>query len=404
MNQGPNSYPYQQEGYYAFMAGPGDHPGNDSAANGDLASVEQALAFMQDPDVPEPFAIFVAGLGAHPPYGMPKDFAGMYDPAVIRKLAPLRPLNDTQGKPPYYGQEGIQHYRNYTGFDDSYSYAVAANYFARVTYSDWIFGQLLQGIDALPLSQRTVVAFSSDHGDFFGNYGLVEKWSGSGDSLLLQVPLAIRVPGAPAGIRVFDPVQIFDLLPTFLELAGIGGWLCSESNVTGYVQFGTSLLPWVVGNASAANPHKYVFAEGGYLWQNEIEYNDPTQNSTWQDPTNLYWPRGQEEHLAPSHSVRFVAMRNTTYKMVYRASGTGVSELYDLQADPKELTNVWGKPEYGSVQATMLMDMLDWFVQTGDVTEAVYDPRSLPPSPPWPWGPGARQDASPHRLRQRHRG
>ena len=62
-------------------------------------------------------------------------------------------------------------------------------------------------------------------------------------------------------------------------------------------------------------------AEAGYYWLNEIEYNDPTQNSTWQDPHQLYYPRGQEEHLAPSHSVRLVAMRNATHKLVYRARG-----------------------------------------------------------------------------------
>jgi hypothetical protein len=83
--------------------------------------------------------------------------------------------------------------------------------------------------------------------------------------------------------------------------------------------------------------------------------------------------------------VRFVAMRNESFKLMYRplASKLGsVSELYDLAADPRQLKSVWGQPAYAGVQAAMLATMLDWLVLTGDVTPGTYDPRGLPPSPP----------------------
>ena len=118
-----------------------------------------------------------------------------------------------------------------------------------------------------------------------------------------------------------------------------------------------------------------------------MEINDPTQRGTLSSPTSLYYPRGQEEQLAPSHAVRLVAMRNASFKMVYRprAAALGsVSELYDLAADPRQLANVWGQPAYAGVQAEMLAAMLDWMVLTGDATPGVYDPRGLPPSPPLP--------------------
>ncbi len=388
VSQGDCPYAFGEEGYYSFMAGPGAAKGSEPAGNADLKAVYSALALINTTGIREPFALFLPGIGAHPPYGMPKDYADMYSPAEIERLAPLRPMNDTVGKPPYYGQGGIRKYRNITDFGDAFSYKVAANYFARVTYTDYIFGELLAGIDALGLTPSTVVATSSDHGDFFGNYGLVEKWSGSGDDLLLHVPLAVRIPGGPTGVRVSQPVQIFDLLPTFLELAGAGSFLSSPSNVTGYVQFGKSLVPWLQGG-TPSDVHDFVYAEAGYHWLNEIEYNDPTQNATWQDPHMEYWPRGQEEHVDPTHAVRLVAMRNSTLKMVYRARGTGsVSELYDLEADPRQMRNVWGVPAYAAAQAELLAAMLDWFVLTGDVTDSVYDPRGLPPSPPVPTAAG----------------
>jgi hypothetical protein len=64
----------------------------------------------------------------------------------------------------------------------------------------------------------------------------------------------------------------------------------------------------------------------------------------------IVFAQGQEEHLAPSHAVRFIAMRNASYKIVYRMHGSGVQELYDLTADPRTMTNVWGAPQYASVQ------------------------------------------------------
>jgi arylsulfatase A-like enzyme len=508
--QGASPYAYKEAGYYSFMAGASAINGNVTKANGDLRAVYEALALINSSSVREPFALFLPGLGAHPPYGIPKDYEGMYDPATIRARMPLRNLSDATGKPPYMGDGGIRGFRNYTTFGEDFSYKVAAQYFARVTYADWVFGELLTGLKALGLADTTAVAFASDHGDFMGNYGLVEKWSGSGDDLLLHVPLALSVPGrAGGGQRVSAPVQLFDLLPTFMELAGAGGWLVSDDNVTGYVQFGNSLLPWLppaagtpeaAAQAAAPTPtpavHPYVYAEAGYYWQNEsawrgqgpggeprrvscrwrgqvaavgggavgvpqprasrslltrvhapvrpimvrllsaVEYNDPTQNGTWQvrhgplrvwrgprtgsyrfegptselracispsthptpsppacapprrapqDPKQLYYPRGDEEHRAPSHSIRLVAMRNATHKMVYRplaAQLGSVSELYDLAADPRQLTSVWGRPAYADVQARMLADMLDWMVLTGDVTPGVYDSRNLPPSPP----------------------
>lgn len=282
VSQGPCPYAFGESGYYSFDAGAGNTDGNDTATNGDLRAVRHALAALGSSNVTEPFALFIPGLGAHPPYGIPRDYADLYDPKEIAAQFPLRTLAEAVNKPPYYGDNGIRAFRNYSAIDVSmnYSYKVVSQYYARITYVDWVFGQLLDGLEGLGLMNRTAVAFASDHGDFMGNYGLVEKWSGAADDLLLRVPLVLRLPGGGPPNVVSAPVQLFDILPTMLELAGIAGWLCSSSNVTGYVQFGNSLLPWT-NAATPAVPalHSYVFAEAGYYWANEVEYNDPTQNA-----------------------------------------------------------------------------------------------------------------------------
>lgn len=140
--QGESPFAFDEAGYYSFMAGASTHPGDDWQHNGDLKAVYLSLALLNSSRVREPFALFLPGIGAHPPYGIPADYANMYDPATIKAQMPLRSVNDTQGKPPYYGQGGIRAYRNITTFDEDFSYQVAAQYFARVTYSDYVFGMV----------------------------------------------------------------------------------------------------------------------------------------------------------------------------------------------------------------------------------------------------------------------
>ena len=173
VSQGPCPYAFGESGYYSFAAGGGPAEGNNVSANGDLRAVHRALSALASGNVTEPFALFIPGLGAHPPYGMPSDYVNMYDPADIAARFPLRTLAESSGKPPYYGDSGIRGYRNYTQIDINmnYSYQVVSQYYARVTYVDWVFGQLLDGLESLGLMNRTAVAFASDHGDFQGNYG-----------------------------------------------------------------------------------------------------------------------------------------------------------------------------------------------------------------------------------------
>ena len=59
-------------------------------------------------------------------------------------------------------------------------------------------------------------------------------------------------------------------------------------------------------------------------------------------------------------------LRNTRFKLVYRP--LEVSELYDVNRDPAELRNLYGRPEYAQVQSSMLQQLLEWLFLTSDVT------------------------------------
>jgi arylsulfatase A-like enzyme len=81
--------------------------------------------------------------------------------------------------------------------------------------------RLLAGLSQLGLAERTLVVFTSDHGEEFGEHG----WKGHDETLyeeVLHVPLILRAPGlVPAGVRVPRQVSLVDLAPTLLELLGV---------------------------------------------------------------------------------------------------------------------------------------------------------------------------------------
>ncbi|MEA3345207.1 MAG: DUF4976 domain-containing protein [Chloroflexota bacterium] len=64
------------------------------------------------------------------------------------------------------------------------------------------------------------------------------------------------------------------------------------------------------------------------------------------------------------------------YKLIYRVEG--LSELYDLRSDPRELNNLYGQSEYAEVQRGLEQRLLEWYVRTSDVVPFDEDPRGLP--------------------------
>ena len=84
---------------------------------------------------------------------------------------------------------------------------VQAIYLGMLTYVDSMLGEVLSALDESGLAEDTTGAVSSDHGDFAGDYGLVEKWPSALDDVLTRVPLLIRAPGNRAGHVVREPVE-----------------------------------------------------------------------------------------------------------------------------------------------------------------------------------------------------
>ena len=94
-------------------------------------------------------------------------------------------------------------------------------YYAMVTLVDWCVGRILDKLDQLGLAQRTLVLFTSDHGDMQGNHGVCGKSIPAFYEQILRVPLLLRLPGrVPAGKVLQYQANHVDYMPTILDYVG----------------------------------------------------------------------------------------------------------------------------------------------------------------------------------------
>jgi arylsulfatase len=94
-------------------------------------------------------------------------------------------------------------------------------YYALVTEIDHCVGEILNALEEADLEEETIVIYTSDHGDFVGNHGMVEK-AAAGQNVyedILNIPLIIRFPGKTKnGKRTAELVTLADVLPTLIEM------------------------------------------------------------------------------------------------------------------------------------------------------------------------------------------
>ncbi len=100
------------------------------------------------------------------------------------------------------------------GFRDAYDGAIA--------YLDSQLDALFRAIDSTPRLSNTIVIVTSDHGEQFGEHGLLDHVNSVYLSLL-HVPLVIVGPGVAAGQRTAEPVSLRDVAATILDAAGVTG-------------------------------------------------------------------------------------------------------------------------------------------------------------------------------------
>jgi arylsulfatase A-like enzyme len=176
-------------------------------------------------------------------------------------------------------------------------------YDAGVRQMDAELGRFLRLLDDTGRAEETLLLVTSDHGEEFYDHGRVEHFLTQYQELL-HVPLIVRGPGVPAGVRIETPVSLVDVAPTILAAAGIEAPPGLE---------GMDLAPLWRGEPDAPFVDRYLYGEapGGLVWQD----------------------------IAAGVAPVYRSVRKGRYKLVHEANHDTVA-LYDLASDPAEQHDV----------------------------------------------------------------
>lgn len=323
----------------------------DNAAGPDFdeAACQTAISLLED-GLPEPFVLCLTLFAPHPPFGVGEPWFSLHDRADM----PAPCLAGT-GKPLFMAtlreRGGLERLNQ-----DDWA-EITATYYGMVSRLDDQLGRVTAAVQASGLQDRTLTCFFTDHGEYLGDYGLIEKWPSGLDDCLVRNPLVIAGPGVGQGQVCDGLVEMIDLLPTLCELA---------DTEAGHVHFGCSLVPVLTGQTSIHRDA--AFSEGGFRVDEEPQ-NEPLANYPYDVKTSLL-------HDEPELVGRAVAIRTSEWSFVHRQCES--DELYDRARDPSETTNVIDQPEHVAVVAGLRARLLDWLVETTDVIPLDRNPRMEP--------------------------
>lgn len=243
---------------------------------------------------------------------------------------------------------------------------VAATYHGMVSRVDDQLRRVLEAVDGAGAGERTVTAFFTDHGEYLGDFGLVEKWPAGVDDCLVRNPLILSGPGVATGATSTALVEMVDLLPTLCDLAGA---------TVDHTHFGRSLVDLLAapGTAPGGGPADSpghcdaAFSEGGFLLADE---------HLLEPPVGHYAAKAELQHDDPSLVGRVTAVRTAEWTYVRRLYEA--DELYSRANDPHETVNLIDDPAHAAVVAELSGRLLDWLQETSDVEPWHQDPRFEP--------------------------
>lgn len=348
--------------YYSFYVGRLDTaPDEPYYYDNDWANVLGAIDLIKNAPKDRPLCIYLPLTYPHPPYAVEDPWYGAIDRA---KLPPRVPAPaDWAGKPSLL--RGISERQRMQGWTEERWTELRATYYGMCARVDHQFGLLLDALREAGIYDDTAVFLFSDHGDFTGDYGLVEKTQNTFEDCLTRVPFLVKPPKGvprPEGTRprVSEAlVELIDLPATVEALTGIA---------PRHDHFGRSLLPLLAGETDEGRDA--VFCEGGRR-HGETQAMELESRQT---PDGLYWPRvGLQGGAGPEHT-KATMCRTRDYKYVRRLYES--DELYDLRADPAEQHNRVDDPALAPALAGLKERLLTWYQETCDVVPHDTDRRS----------------------------
>lgn len=302
-----------------------------------------------------PFAMVASFIHPHDPYVARPEWWNLYSddeidiPAFVPSLEEQDPFSRRL-------MDGIE--ASFVALSDEEVRRARRAYLANVSYFDSKIGELVQTLEETGALENTIVIVTADHGDMLGERGLWYKMNFFEHSA--RVPLIAAGPGVATGTAP-NAVSLVDLLPTFIDIAG------GDLSMLGEPIDGRSLLPLLQGK------------------------DDPVDEAIG-------------EYCAEMTGYPVIMIRRGSLKFIHCESGP--IQLFDLDADPLETTNVASDPRYTEAAASFSEEVaIRWdgealraqIIATQKSRRALHAAMEAGASEPWDYNPPS--DASQQYVR-----
>lgn len=285
----------------------------------------------------KPFFIWASFPDPHPDYFVPSKYASMYDPKELSlqmredfELNTMNPITaKTQEMNPDFSEfeeSGYCLHGLHSHIQDEESLRQdVAWYYGMVTFMDKHIGKILDKLEEMKILDDTVVIFTTDHGHYFGQHGLIRKGPFHYEDAL-KVPFLVSYPKKIMPNWKSNSLNsLVDLAPTILDIIG-----CEiPRSMTGISQKD-------VWYGIENNAREWVICE----------------NRHEQSKLNLRTYIDQRYKLTVFQNQSF-------------------GDLYDLKNDPLEQNNLWNNPDYSNLK----MELLQKFINAELQKEMIMMPR-----------------------------
>jgi iduronate 2-sulfatase len=282
----------------------------------------------------QPFFLAVGFWKPHSPFNAPKRYWDLYQRDQVDLPRNPEWPQDAPRIAWHDSREVLGSGNKAASISDADVREIRHGYLANISYMDAQIGRVLDELDRLKLTDKTVIVFWSDHGYHLGEHSLFAKTSNF--ELDARVPLIVATPKmATAGRTTNALAELMDIYPTLTDLCG----LPSQADVEG-----VSLVP--------------------VLKQPETTVRTAALT---QHPRPAYFDR--EATKSPTHmgySIRTETYRYTEWRD-WKTGETFAIELYDHAADPDETVNLANESKSKSIveQHAVLLDTMEPCVTPG---------------------------------------
>ena len=313
-----------QSGRSVMLGGMSNHvkvPIQDLGADGDLTPVREgvrfsstlfadaAIDFLRNHGEERPFFAYVAFTAPHDPRNPPPKYRRMYyrnPPPLPPNFAPQHPFDNghMSGRDENLGPWP----RTELVVGDQ-----LAEYYGLITHLDSQVGRILRELESGPHAENTIVVYTADHGLAVGSHGLLGKQNVYEHSM--GAPLVFSGPGIPEGGESSTFCYLLDIFPTLCSLVGVD----APPGIDGL-----DLSP---------------------VWKGEVA--------------------SLRDSVFTSFRDLMKAVRDHRWKLI-RYPKVDHTQLFDMEADPHETTNLADDPSQEGRVAELTGLMREWQARVGD--------------------------------------